>query len=216
MHLKLPHIWLRPVCENTPKFLPFPNGGTFMQLNFPNGKCDTRSRMLCDTVFSTVQSGTIVPTLRRHYNIHHQDRCVGTYLSLIYQVHNGKFLRNVRHFCQKDGVTLQKTAVFTLPVWVSQISPEDVSFAAVKCQIAWCWAAVYDAVLTARIGTVPNYFGHDPLRSYLNTFDTFIMIIPILDTFIIIISILDTFIMIIPIYLGHVHYDHPYLTWTRS
>ena len=92
---------------------------------------------------------------------------------------------------------------------------------------------IYDALLTARTAVVPKYFGHVPLRSYLNIFYTFIMIVPkylghvhcdrtyiswtvllrsylhILDMFIMIVPILDTFTMIIPNYLGYVYYDHP-------
>jgi hypothetical protein len=53
-----------------------------------------------------------------------------------------------------------------------------------------CWELVLRSWLKY------SYFGHDPLRSYLNTF--------------------DTFIMIVPKYLGHVHYDHAQLSWTCS
>lgn len=167
--------------------------GKFMRLHFQNGTYDTRSIILCDTVlcdtgFSTVQSRTLVPTLRRHYNIHHPGRRVGTCLSLIYQVHNVKFLRNVHDFYHNTRCHIPEDSCLYSTRWVSQISPEDVPFAPEQCQIACCWATIYGAVLTARTANVPTYFGHDPLRLYLITFDTFI------------ITVIK--------YPGHVRYDH--------
>jgi hypothetical protein len=114
--------------------------GQFIQLNFPNGTCDTRSRMLCDTVFSTVQSSTTVPTLRRHYNIHHQGRCVGTCLSLIYRVHNGKVLRNVRDFYHNTRCHIpEDSCLYSGRLSISNITRR----CTVHCQIACCWATIY-------------------------------------------------------------------------
>ena len=77
--------------------------GKFMQLHLPNGTWDTRSRMLCDTGFSAVQSGTRAP----YSLVHLHQRFAGTTTSIIKldasvrACHlSTRFLRNVRDFYQ--------------------------------------------------------------------------------------------------------------------
>jgi hypothetical protein len=185
-----------------------------MQPRFPKDTRDSRSRMLCDMGFSIVQSGTLVPTLRRHQNIHHSRRRVGTCPSRIYQVRNGKFLRNVRDFYQSTRCHIpEDSCLYSVRLVIPNVTR--------RCTV--CSNSVPDRLLVG-YGLRMTLCWQLVLRSYLNIFDTIIMIVPkylrqvhyvirssltILDAFITIIPILDTFVMIIPNYLGHVHYDHP-------